>query len=373
LIHFALEKSFPEVSEMKKESYFVRVAHQSPTEFWINNPSREQADLAISHGATGCTNNPSYTQKMFDHPTEGEYARKILDATIQTVDGDNEIITEYQRRLVKPIAEKFLPLFQTTNGKKGFVSIQGDPIHEEDPDVIIKEALLNRKVSPNICCKIPTTEAGLQAMEYLISQDIPLNATEIFAIRQAVVLCETYQRASRKHGKSPQLYISHIAGIYDDFLQNFAEQEAVDISPDVLWQAGLAVARKLYRIMEERQYPGIFIAGGARGSHHFTEMVGGKVCCTINWEGTADKLIEQDPPVVFRLFNPVPQKVIEELIEKLPDFKRGYLEDGLETKDFEEFGPVRLFRSIFTKSWKRVLDVIRERKAINTPAAHHHS
>ena len=347
---------------MKSESYFLRVARQTPTEFWINNPTRAQADLAIAHGASGCTNNPSYSQKMVDHPAEGKYARKILDGTINENNDVGFVAAEYQRRLVKPIAEKFLPLFQKTGGRKGYVSIQGDPIHEENPDVIIREALENRKISPNICCKIPTTRAGLQAMEYLISQDVPLNATEIFGIRQAVMLCETYQRASRKYGKTPQLYISHIAGIYDDHLKNVVERDKIDISPDVLWQAGLVIARKLYQIMQDRQYPGIFVAGGARGLHHFTEMVGGKVCCTINWEGTADKLIEQDPPVVYRLFNPVPQQVIDELVEKLPDFKRGYLENGLEIDEFEDFGPVCLFRSAFIKSWQRVLDLISERQ-----------
>ena len=54
-----------------RQSYFLRVISQSPTEFWINNPTREHADLAIAHGASGCTNNPSYTQKMVDHPNEG--------------------------------------------------------------------------------------------------------------------------------------------------------------------------------------------------------------------------------------------------------------------------------------------------------------
>ena len=345
---------------MKPESYFLRVAHQTPTEFWINNPTREQVELAIANGASGCTNNPSYTQKMADHPTEGTYAVGILNEVVRDVEVDWDAVAEFQRRLVKPIADKFLPIFNKSGKRKGFVSIQGDPIHEEDPDVIIREALENRKVNPNICCKIPTTQAGLQAMEYLISQDIPLNATEIFAIHQGVVLCETYERASRKYGKTPQLYVSHIAGIYDDFLQNTVKKEAIEISPDVLWQAGLAVARKLYKIMEERQYPGIFIAGGARGLHHFTEMVGGKVCCTINWEGTADRLLAENPPVVYRLFNPVPQKVIDELIEKLPDFKRGYQENGLEIEEFEKFGPVELFRSSFISSWNRVLELVRE-------------
>lgn len=351
-----------EKQRMKVESYFLRVNHQSPTEFWINNPTREQADLAIGQGASGCTNNPSYTQKMVDHPTEGSYALNVMDESIREVKQEDEVIAEFQRRLVKPICEKFLPVYRQGSERKGFVSIQGDPFHEEDPDVIIREALENRKLSPNICCKIPTTQSGLQAMEYLVGKDVPLNATEIFGIHQAVILCETYQKASRKYGRAPILYISHIAGIYDDYLQDVVRKENIDISPDVLWQAGLAVARKLYQIMEDRHYPGIFVAGGARGLHHFTEMVGGKVCCTINWEGTADRLLEQDPPVVYRLFNPVPQKVIDELIEKLPDFKRGFQEDGLEIEEFEDFGPVRLFRSAFIKGWKRVLDLISEHR-----------
>lgn len=160
------------------------------------------------------------------------------------------------------------------------------------------------------------------------------------------------------------LYISHIAGIYDDHFMNVVREQNIDISPDVLAQAGLAVARKLYAIMEERHYPGVFIAGGARKLHHFTEMVGGKVCCTINWEGTADQLLEQDPPVVYRLFNPVEEYVIDELMDKLVDFRRGYLEDGLEVEEFEEFGPVKLFRSMFIKSWKQVLGIIQQRRGI---------
>ena len=346
-----------------QEPYFIRVAKQTPTEFWINNPTRDQADLAIANGATGCTNNPSYSQKMVDHPSEGAYARKLLDEAIKESPNDDESIAIFQRKLVKPISDRFLPIFKKSKEDQGYVSIQGDPIHEDDPDVVIREAMENRKLSPNICCKIPTTHSGLVAMEYLVGKDVPLNATEIFGIKQATVLMDTYEKATQKTGKHPKLFLSHIAGIYDDHLKKVVESQKIDISPDVLWQAGLAVARKMYIMKEKRGMPGTFIAGGARGLHHFTEMVGGKVCGTINWEGTADKLIEQNPPVVYRLFNPVPQKVIDELMEKLPDFKRGYLDDGLEIEEFEGFGPVQLFRSQFTGSWKRVLELIKQRRA----------
>ena len=76
-----------------KESYFIRVSRQTPTKFWINNPSREQAGLAIAHGAAGCTCNPSYTQKMVDSPEEAEYALHLLDESIRETKQD-----KYTRR-----------------------------------------------------------------------------------------------------------------------------------------------------------------------------------------------------------------------------------------------------------------------------------
>jgi transaldolase len=346
------------------KSYFQRVSTQSPTIFWINNPTRQQADLALQHGALGCTNNPSYTQKMLEHPEESEYALKLLDESILETESENETAELFQRKMVMQIASKFMPVFQMSEGEHGYVSIQGDPINEDDPQIVIRDALNNHKLSPNICCKIPTTASGLKAMETMIEGNIPINATEIFGVSQFVMICETYQRISSRAHHRPKFYVSHIAGIYDDYLKRYVEQNQIEISRDVLHQAGLAVARKVYQLMIERGYPCEFVGGGARGLHHFTEMVGGKVCLTINWEGTADKLIEQGPPVVYRLFNPVPQKVIDELLEKLPDFKRGYLPDGLELKEFEQFGPVQLFRSSFIKSWNRVLELSHERRII---------
>jgi transaldolase len=344
------------------KTYFQRVTEQTPTMFWINNPTSEQADWALENGALGCTNNPSYTQKMLDHPDYSKYAYGILDDVLRDVADDRKAAIEFQARMVKPIADQFMPLFDKSGGEHGFVSIQGDPFADHDAKDIVEQALSNRKVSPNICCKIPLAEPGLEAIAQLVPQNVPMNSTEIFAVSQMISMAETYEKVARASGVFPMMYMSHIAGIYDDYLRNYVEKNDVKISPDVLHQAGLAVARKVYQIMTERAYKCTFIGGGARGLHHFTEMVGGRVCITINWAGTADKLIEQNPPVVYRLFNPVQQRVIDELLEKLPDFKKGYLEDGLSVEEYEDFGPVQLFKGAFTKSWQRVLDIIKERR-----------
>lgn len=344
-----------------KPGYFHRVTSESPTRFWINNPTLAEAKMAIEAGAVGCTCNPSYCQKMLDHPDKNAWAWEMLDQAVMESKNDSEAQVILQRKLAKPIADMFMGFYDKNPRMDGFVSIQGDPIHE-DYETILKEAYGNAKVSRNICVKIPVIGAGLQAIEKLVEADIAVNSTEIFGVSQANALCDTYEKTSRKSGKSPVIFLSHIAGIYDDHLKAYVEKHKIDISPDVLWQAGLAVARKCYKLMTERGHRPIMIGGGARGLHHFTEMVGGKLVVTINWLGTADKLIEQNPPVVHRLFNPVPERVIDELMEKLPDFRRGYLSDGLTVEEFDHFGPVELFRSHFVKSWERVLGLAKERR-----------
>ena len=62
----------------------------------------------------------------------------------------------------------------------------------------------------------------------------------------------------------------------------------------------------------------------------------------------------------------IPSKALlsnAELMEKLPDFKRGYQPDGLSPEEYEGFGPVQLFRSSFMKSWRRVLELAEKRRA----------
>ena len=88
-------------------------------------------------------------------------------------------------------------------------------------------------------------------------------------------------------------------------------------------------------------------------------MVGADAAVTVNWIGTADTLIEQDPVVVQRFLAPVPEGVIDELTEKLGDFRRGYFVDAIEPKEYEDFGPVVLFRQSFEEAWQKSLDFIK--------------
>ena len=163
--------------------------------------------------------------------------------------------------------------------------------------------------------------------------------------------------------KDSPFFLTHITGIFGEHLQNVVEENEIDIASDILWQAAFIVARKQYRIFKEREYPGIILGGGARDLHHFTEMVGSEMHITINWKGTADKLIELDPPVVYRMDTPTPQYVIDELLEKIPDFGKAYLEDALSVDEFEDYGPVTFFRNMFKKGWESLARVVAEHRS----------
>ena len=97
------------------DHYFQRVHALTPTKFWINNPTRQEADWALAEGALGCTCNPSYCGKMLlDRPEEGEYASWVLDEVLRTLDSATAAEEELQRKLVAVIAEKFMPLYHRT-------------------------------------------------------------------------------------------------------------------------------------------------------------------------------------------------------------------------------------------------------------------
>ena len=344
------------------KDYFIRVKKQSPTRLWINNPTPEEAQKAIDAGAISCTTNPTFCMKILTNESEYSNVISIIDGIIKEEDNDSKAADLVQQRLAKKIMDIFLKVYEKNPGQQGFVSIQGNPLADDDTDHIVNEALQYKKLGKNFIVKIPVTKAGIEALEILITKDIPIIATEVMAISQAVCVCEMYKRISKKFKKYPPFYVTHITGIFDEHLQNIVKQDSISIPPDILWQAGCIVARKQYKILKERSYPGIMLGGGARGLHHFTEMVGSDMHITINWKGTADKLIELDPPVVYRMFNPASQQVVDELLEKIPDFKKAYLEDGLKLEEFKDFGPVNLFRTQFINGWNYLCKAIKERR-----------
>jgi len=337
--------------------YFYRVHATTPTRLWINNPSGSDLEKAIQAGAINCTTNPSYCSKLLQ--SEPEYIKGIIKETLHRMRSASvdQVAIEVIKHVSKRILDRFFPLYQASNGKEGYVTIQDDPRKDYDTDHTIKAHLEFSKLGKNFMAKIPVIAGGCEAIEELVARNIPVCATEIFSLSQAIHICERYSRAAKKTGNHPPFYVTHITGIFDQYFAEIVKNEHILIDPNILSQAGTIIARKEYRVLKERNLPGTLLGGGARNLSHFTNFVGGDFHITINWS-TAEELIQLDPPVEKRIDIPTPREVVEELSAKLPGFRRAYEEDGMQLEEFADFGPVMLFKTMFLNGYIRLLDEI---------------
>lgn len=337
------------------QSYFKRVMQRTQTRMWINNPTLSEADRALEAGAVSCTTNPTYCGKMLSNPEMRDRVLAFIGEAVQKYPDASDAAACVQRKSVKLLMDKFLPIYEASGGLDGFVSLQGDPFREDDPANIINEALSDLALGKNLIAKIPTTEAGLEAIKYLAGRNVPVIATEIMSVAQCLSACEAYKQS----GGSAPIYITCIAGIFDDCLKNQLAAGEIQADRDVIFQAGCALMREEYRVMKENALPGRLLGGGARGLHHFTEFVGGDCDVTINWKGTADTLIDNDPPVIERMDTPMPAWLLKELMQ-IPTFAKAYVRDGLKPCEYTDFPPVRLFRGQFEDGWKKLIKEIEE-------------
>lgn len=340
--------------------YFHRVQAETPTRMWINNPTGDDTRRAIAAGAVACTTNPSYCSKLLQ--SEAGYLRGIVDDVVKEIKDNDAAAERVYHGASARILEMFRPLFDRSGGTLGFVTIQDDPRCDDDAEHIVDMTMRCTKLGPNFMTKIPVIASGVAAIEELVARNIPICATEIFAVSQSIHMCEVYERAAKRSGKYPPFYLTHITGIFDQYMAEVVKAEKISIAPEILAQAGCIIARKEYRLVKERGYHTTLLGGGARGTHHFTEFVGSAMHITINWS-TAAELIAADPPVVSRIDAPTPTEVVQELRAKIPGFRRAFDEDGLAAREFANFGPLMFFKTMFLNGYTRLLDEVADRRA----------
>ena len=340
--------------------YFQRVHTETPTRFWVNNPSQSDTEQAIAAGAVACTTNPSYCAKLLQ--SEPAYIRGVIDRVVQEVKDNDEAAERVYHEASARIMRMFLPVYEQSQRTLGFVTIQDDPRADDDTEHIVDVTMRCCKLGPNFMTKIPVIESGMAAIEELVTRNIPICATEVFGVAQAVAMAEAYERAAKKSGHRPPFYLTHITGIFDQYMAETVKAERIAIAPAILQQAGCILARRQYAVIKQRFPAMIMLGGGARGTYHFTEFVGGAMHITINWS-TAEELIAANPPVASRIDAPTPAEVVHELRAKVPGFWRAYDDDGLAAKEFKDFGPLMYFRAMFLNGYARLLDEVAERRS----------
>lgn len=108
-----------------------------------------------------------------------------------------EVKTIYEtlsQRDVQSAADDFRSVYNKTDAKDGYVSLEVNPHLAHDTTGTIEEArrlwaALNR---PNVFIKVPATADGLPAIQQLISEGISVNVTLLFGLPRYRQVAEAY-------------------------------------------------------------------------------------------------------------------------------------------------------------------------------------
>jgi transaldolase len=150
-----------------------------------------------------------------------------------------------------------------------------------------------------------------------------------------------------------------MVGRTDDWIQVVTERDGIIVSPQYLPWAGVAVFKKARQIYEERGFRSRLLAAAYRHHLHWSEFIGGDVILTIpsKWQ----KLFNSSAvEVKERIDDPVSPEIIEELYDRVPDFRKAFDEDGMTVEEFDTYGAtVRTLRG-FIASHHELIRVIRE-------------
>lgn len=328
------------------DGYFHRLSRECPTELFINNPTLAEAEMALQAGAIGATTNPTYPARLLKE--EPEYLGRLIDEAVRETDDDNQAADLVYQKAIGRLQKLFHPLYIETQGHYGYVAMQGDPRLNTDSAAILDGAVRYRKLGDNMIIKVPSWPAGAVALEQMIAMGIPTIGTLGFSIDQAIFMAEAYRRALQHSQSRPPCHVVFIAGVLDTHLAEVARQAGNPGLVDLIQYAGSAVNRKVYHVFKSRGYEARVQGGGARGPHHFLDLVGGDLSITIGWN-LAKQLIETDGPIVSLIDAQTPEATISALEAGLPDFRKSYQEGSLRPEEFQEFGPVMGFQSTFLR------------------------
>jgi len=165
---------------------------------------------------------------------------------------------------IQKAADILRPLYDA--GDDGYVSIEVDPFLCDDAEATIGEGIrlfemINR---PNVMIKVPATAAGYKAMEVLASQRIPVNATLIFSVGQALKCAEAFQKAASGNGDTVDTVISVFVSRIDRAIDEKLAAEGV---PTGL--TGIMNAADIYNQVEALGVPKcrvLFASTGVKGN-----------------------------------------------------------------------------------------------------------
>ncbi|MEW6581318.1 MAG: transaldolase [Actinomycetota bacterium] len=166
---------------------------------WIDVLSRDLvaggglARAAEEDAVTGVTSNPTIFQKAL---AEGTAYDAQMRALLDGEEDDAEVFIHLAVADIIAACDVLRPVWRSTGGRDGFVSLEVDPrlAHHRDATVAQATRLHELVDRPNALVKIPATLAGLGAIEEMIARGRSINVTLIFSLTRYREVAEAYLR-----------------------------------------------------------------------------------------------------------------------------------------------------------------------------------
>jgi len=166
---------------------------QSP---WLDNLKRgylTSGELARLRdgGIRGQTSNPTIFQKAIEGSADYDEQFRTLLAS------GGEILDHYWAMVLQDIngaLDVFAPVYESSGGGDGFVSVEVAPDIANDTDATVLAARqLHEQINrPNLMVKIPATAAGVPAIRQMISEGRNINVTLIFSLERYGDVLDAY-------------------------------------------------------------------------------------------------------------------------------------------------------------------------------------
>jgi transaldolase len=218
--------------------------------------------LIEEDGLRGITSNPSIFEKAItgSHDYDEDIRVMVLEGK-----GVKVIYEALSQRDVQSAADEFRPLYEKTEGKDGYVSLEVNPHLAHDTRGTIEEArllwaALNR---PNVFIKVPATVEGLPVISQLISEGINVNVTLLFGIPRYRQVVEAYLAGVEARVSQAQpvktvvsvasFFISRIDALVDPLMDKLIAQggAGADLARTLHGQVAIASAKVAYQIYKE--------------------------------------------------------------------------------------------------------------------------
>ncbi len=222
--------------------------------------SGDLAHLIKRDGLAGITSNPTIFEKAIagHEDYDAEIARLARSARNAAEIYETIVLEDIGRA-----ADLFLPVYERSQGRDGYVSIEVSPHLAYDTDKTVKEAarLWERLHRRNIMIKVPGTREGLPAARQLIAKGINVNVTLLFGLARYREVLEAWLAGleERVQAGIPSSSVASVASFFLSRIDVRVDQrlDAIggkDPSAAALrGTAAIAYARRAYQIWKEME------------------------------------------------------------------------------------------------------------------------